>query len=108
MIRRPPRSTLFPYTTLFQSPRLRGRPRPFRRALRLPAEVLHDPRQRPAVPPAEQRPEHERQRPLERDLVRERCPAGLAGEATRYTQPAQGKPYHERVEIGRGSCRERV
>src|SRR5438477_6055920 len=27
MIRRPPRSTLFPYTTLFRSPR-RGRPRP--------------------------------------------------------------------------------
>src|SRR2546430_13079993 len=26
MIRRPPRSTLFPYTTLFRSPRLRGRP----------------------------------------------------------------------------------
>src|SRR5258708_9494154 len=24
MIRRPPRSTLFPYTTLFRSPRLRG------------------------------------------------------------------------------------
>src|SRR5256885_9869045 len=29
MIRRPPRSTLFPYTTLFRSPRARGaRPRP--------------------------------------------------------------------------------
>src|SRR3712207_7864741 len=27
MIRRPPRSTLFPYTTLFRSPRLRDRPR---------------------------------------------------------------------------------
>src|SRR3712207_7450181 len=26
MIRRPPRSTLFPYTTLFRSPRHRGRP----------------------------------------------------------------------------------
>src|SRR5205823_12180076 len=26
MIRRPPRSTLFPYTTLFRSPRLRRRP----------------------------------------------------------------------------------
>src|SRR3712207_7196806 len=32
MIRRPPRSTLFPYTTLFRSPvdRLRRRPRPTR------------------------------------------------------------------------------
>src|SRR5437588_11082475 len=27
MIRRPPRSTLFPYTTLFRSPAARGRPR---------------------------------------------------------------------------------
>src|SRR4051812_49613688 len=27
MIRRPPSSTLFPYTTLFRSPRPRGRPR---------------------------------------------------------------------------------
>src|SRR6266403_2610440 len=30
MIRRPPRSTLFPYTTLFRSPRLPGAPRPGR------------------------------------------------------------------------------
>src|SRR3712207_7442866 len=28
MIRRPPRSTLFPYTTLFRSPRRRGHDRP--------------------------------------------------------------------------------
>src|SRR2546430_12385535 len=34
MIRRPPRSTLFPYTTLFRSPR------PSRRALRLREEPL--------------------------------------------------------------------
>src|SRR3712207_7612919 len=43
MIRRPPRSTLFPYTTLFRSatrdaagrsPRRRSRPRPDRRAAR--------------------------------------------------------------------------
>src|SRR2546427_1866701 len=27
MIRRPPRSTLFPYTTLFRSPHVRARPR---------------------------------------------------------------------------------
>src|SRR3712207_7340285 len=31
MIRRPPRSTLFPYTTLFRSPRPRGRSAPRRR-----------------------------------------------------------------------------
>src|SRR2546422_5550776 len=35
MIRRPPRSTLFPYTTLFRSPLERGgRPRGLRRVLR--------------------------------------------------------------------------
>src|SRR2546426_1659949 len=34
MIRRPPRSTLFPYTTLFRSP-LEHRPRPGRRGGRL-------------------------------------------------------------------------
>src|SRR5579862_3186600 len=38
MIRRPPRSTLFPYTTLFRSgrPRPRSRPRPSRRPSRSP------------------------------------------------------------------------
>src|SRR2546422_8342448 len=43
MIRRPPRSTLFPYTTLFRSPRSRPRrPRPRPRAR---------PRRRSAPPP---------------------------------------------------------
>src|SRR3712207_6955628 len=37
MIRRPPRSTLFPYTTLFRSPPSRG---PCRRACRRPDERL--------------------------------------------------------------------
>src|SRR5215510_15739163 len=36
MIRRPPRSTLFPYTTLFRSRRRRGLPRRSRRARRRP------------------------------------------------------------------------
>src|SRR2546430_11685605 len=35
MIRRPPRSTLFPYTTLFRSPRHRGRSRRAGRSPRL-------------------------------------------------------------------------
>src|SRR3712207_7205441 len=42
MIRRPPRSTLFPYTTLFRSPR-GGRHRPRRRQPRDPPR-LHVPR----------------------------------------------------------------
>src|SRR5438128_9436625 len=37
MIRRPPRSTLFPYTTLFRS---RGRPRRRERAADLPGELV--------------------------------------------------------------------
>src|ERR1039457_7535529 len=36
MIRRPPRSTLFPYTTLFRSGGSRGAPRPHGRRNRLP------------------------------------------------------------------------
>src|SRR3712207_8499742 len=38
MIRRPPRSTLFPYTTLFRSPYARRRPH----ALSPPGKVLQD------------------------------------------------------------------
>src|SRR3712207_8115590 len=40
MIRRPPRSTLFPYTTLFRSPRQRGVPR---RGVRHRGRVRHPP-----------------------------------------------------------------
>src|SRR5277367_4259811 len=36
MIRRPPRSTLFPYTTLFRSTRVHAFPRPFMRAVTQP------------------------------------------------------------------------
>src|SRR3712207_7060971 len=44
MIRRPPRSTLFPYTTLFRSRPRRGRPRP------APAGAPRCPRARGAAP----------------------------------------------------------
>src|SRR3712207_9098012 len=65
MIRRPPRSTLFPYTTLFRSlalmggaphPRgvgLNGRPRPDALLRRQDGEVLED-----LLDPSGQRPEH--------------------------------------------------
>src|SRR3712207_8159685 len=59
MIRRPPRSTLFPYTTLFRSARLR---RPEREeAARALVDVARGPQ--PAV--ADER-EHERRRPRPR------------------------------------------
>src|SRR5687768_17709314 len=53
LIRRPPRSTLFPYTTLFRSPRCRHfRSESYlpRRSVPLPSGRLHP---RPALPPAE-------------------------------------------------------
>src|SRR3712207_7870415 len=42
MIRRPPRSTLFPYTTLFRSRRARGAPAPSRRAHRTVQQHPHE------------------------------------------------------------------
>src|SRR3712207_7637510 len=53
MIRRPPRSTLFPYTTLFRSARRRGRRRRRRRSGRGPARR---PPGRPAGRPRVDRP----------------------------------------------------
>src|SRR5256885_3624225 len=56
MIRRPPRSTLFPYTTLFRSPELKLRDGTtkyiFKRALRgtLPPVIIDRPKQGFAVP----------------------------------------------------------
>src|SRR2546422_1746310 len=53
MIRRPPRSTLFPYTTLFRSPAavLEGRARAARRDTR--PRVARRPRERRPAPPAQ-------------------------------------------------------
>src|SRR3712207_8815023 len=54
MIRRPPRSTLFPYTTLFRSPAVEGRARPglrqHRRPQALGAVAAHRPPARGGVP----------------------------------------------------------
>src|SRR6266498_4924666 len=58
MIRRPPRSTLFPYTTLFRTGRVRTHPRPTgtgTRRRRHLAVTAHRPRHRP---PARLRPHH--------------------------------------------------
>src|SRR3712207_8010817 len=54
MIRRPPRSTLFPYTTLFRSPVRLRRPRPRQRALRVAAGLPAVAGQRPLRDPADQ------------------------------------------------------
>src|SRR5258707_5962714 len=44
MIRRPPRSTLFPYTTLFRSTTLRQKPRPPAKSSSMPASRASSPR----------------------------------------------------------------
>src|SRR2546430_5719681 len=49
MIRRPPRSTLFPYTTLFRSPRERDSERTLRRLRRRRHPFRHAARQRQRV-----------------------------------------------------------
>src|SRR3712207_8753379 len=51
MIRRPPRSTLFPYTTLFRSDPRRRRPRQPRLRMRLPRGGGEDPARGGASPP---------------------------------------------------------
>src|SRR2546429_3021928 len=62
MIRRPPRSTLFPYTTLFRSPlRRSASPEPRRGSCRLPSE----------------------QRPARRSSERAALPAGSDRKSTR-------------------------
>src|SRR3712207_7515350 len=65
MIRRPPRSTLFPYTTLFRS----GHPRGTRAAVREPARrgtdarhVRHGGHPHPRTPPAARRRHRRRDR----------------------------------------------
>src|SRR2546425_12985367 len=80
MIRRPPRSTLFPYTTLFRS---EGRPRPEderRDRQRPPGRDLRDRRNREAK--RQRRPEAV---PVEADRLRDHLPdrPGLGGKRRR-------------------------
>src|SRR3990167_1825988 len=80
MIRRPPRSTLFPYTTLFRSPcqRRRKQPRrlfsPFSRSDNSTATFGGQPSKRPAERPPQQR---RRQRVDRRKLLFRRLPQPL-------------------------------
>src|SRR5690349_22705315 len=64
MIRRPPRSTLFPYTTLFRSARARGRAQPPGHGAR-PARRRQDPARRRAG----RSEEHTSELQSRRDLV---------------------------------------
>src|SRR2546422_8391277 len=55
MIRRPPRSTLFPYTTLFRSRTTRGSPAPRAGDFRPPAAAPPRTRPAPSPPPRDAR-----------------------------------------------------
>src|SRR3989441_11780592 len=103
MIRRPPRSTLFPYTTLFRSSPLQ-RPPPEVQDQRLPGQVLAghrhadaDPTRieaRPGVEPVRLAPEHcEATRPEGADLG-PRLGAG-AGPTRRIARGPRGGPAAE-------------
>src|SRR2546429_7031899 len=63
MIRRPPRSTLFPYTTLFRSPQSRSRAKPAAKAASRAEEPLHEaPASRPNSRPREKSAESKQRR----------------------------------------------
>src|SRR5260221_10014773 len=62
MIRRPPRSTLFPYTTLFRSPNLPSPEQPHHKR-RLPL------RRTPGLPPSKRSEEHTSELQSHSDLV---------------------------------------
>src|SRR2546425_12257425 len=98
MIRRPPRSTLFPYTTLFRSARGRGRP---------PVDEEHVLASRRgeedevAAGIAEDEGRAERDRDARNGLGHRFRGEDTAGDGRRV-----GRQHLE--EIGRASCRERV
>src|SRR5256885_16174912 len=85
MIRRPPRSTLFPYTTLFRSERLE----PERERVAAAREVVD----RPAVAEASHRPrQHVRTAARDDDLVRAAPLRELALRGRRHLGRAPGGP----------------
>src|SRR3989449_8977254 len=106
MIRRPPRSTLFPYTTLFRSgPVVKGAPALDAEALRHGDLHALD---MVAVPDGLQ----ERVREAEEEHVVHRPLAEVVVDAEdrRLVEAAEQRPVQRprRGEIGRASCRERV
>src|SRR3712207_7005433 len=83
MIRRPPRSTLFPYTTLFRSQRIQSLDRPVQRSPP-PRERIAEPLRR--RPPVVARPVVERREhvlPLQR----------LRGRSEEHTSELQSRQY---------------
>src|SRR2546425_11504689 len=98
MIRRPPRSTLFPYTTLFRSEELRAVLRTSAQALRPLAQIrvpVGDGKLLAAL--------H-----CDSEVMAEIQVDGVVEVTARVEAWLLGKLRREGVEIGRASCRERV
>src|SRR2546430_17406469 len=104
MIRRPPRSTLFPYTTLFRSLFLAGHPVPQQRRrehhpVRLCVRGQLELRSRGSAPRLRQRETEGRREP---GRVRRWCAPGLASPARHVANAAPPEPL--RIDLpGRGS-----
>src|SRR2546422_8480927 len=93
MIRRPPRSTLFPYTTLFRSPQVA--PLVGEVSCRAEhAQRVHPQAHVPVELPVEQRPEHHRQAfdPVEGAARGEREGRPRVGRAPRLLDPQPPEP----------------
>src|SRR3712207_7264605 len=90
MIRRPPRSTLFPYTTLFRSRRRDHRPRRVRQRGRGRAASLRDHGRHRQVPPCARRGRLPRQR--QRDPQHGRHADHLLTVTTRRGEPMFDEP----------------
>src|SRR3712207_9557129 len=102
MIRRPPRSTLFPYTTLFRSLRLVGKPL-------LESVVLFDAYEGPPIPPGKKSLAYTlRFRAADRTLTDEEADDAVARIVESVREQFGAEVRGLRTEIGRASCRERV
>src|SRR3712207_8381511 len=84
MIRRPPRSTLFPYTTLFRSPLAKARRRPRELLRLLPLARVAQPRRLPL---------DRRQLPLEFLRHRGRPTIGPLARSEEHTSELQSRQY---------------
>ena len=109
MIRRPPRSTLFPYTTLFRSWRGGERPSPVYFAVARP-RALTPTQYGSALVFAATDPDQLAPSEKPEDLVKRFADLEKKGEnlAKRFDRPDDTFQVSVDEEIGRASCRERV
>src|SRR2546430_6008192 len=114
MIRRPPRSTLFPYTTLFRSGAEPGE-YPEREDVPRPVEDLQAVRNRPheegageplervATGDAERRPDRPRRRDVHQERAQEQGrPDAVAEQQRRGQRNARRRPHRRRARVDEG------